>query len=248
MRRVRGVRSRVCSIPRPPRLTSGAPQCRIATRVVVNPTEIEDGKDRKVSSKEMATQIVEAHVEDVTVSMHPDPDIVSEWTSHSSRVGPMGAAVVRQGQRPHGRCGARGDVPHFRARVRARVVSQRRVRPARKAEGVPGMTALAPVLPFSRRPTRLQREMASPRRVNLGRFGPLSGLDEDLHPSRILAERSKPHHRVGELYEDILTDTKVAGLVRKRLNGFLCLPRRIDPGDASKEAAEDCGPVPSRRA
>lgn len=85
----------------------------------------------------------------------------------------------------------------------------------------------------------LEREMASEHQVE-HLFGRSTSIfREDPHPSRILRTRSEPGHRLGELYLDMREkDTTLGGLLRKRFEAVIELPRRIDPADSSPEAAE----------
>ncbi len=80
------------------------------------------------------------------------------------------------------------------------------------------------------------REMAGEHDVE--RTFASSSFAEDPHPSEILAKRSEWQHRLGELYDHMLrTDAHLAGLELKRGDAVLGLPRRIEPGDASPQAA-----------
>lgn len=67
---------------------------------------------------------------------------------------------------------------------------------------------------------------------------------EDPHPSKILRTRSSWTHKVGELYDDMIKkDTDLEGILLKRSDAVLGLPRRVEPrgGDpASLEAADLC--------
>lgn len=69
-------------------------------------------------------------------------------------------------------------------------------------------------------------------------FGPTLD-DEILHPSVILADRSRLDYRVGELYEVMpQRDTTLGGLLQKREDAVLSLPRFLDPPNGSPKALE----------
>jgi len=62
---------------------------------------------------------------------------------------------------------------------------------------------------------------------------------EDLHPSRILQERSLPGQKLGELYDHMLeSDTDLAAFASKRRDAVLALPREIFPADGTPLALE----------
>jgi phage gp29-like protein len=64
-------------------------------------------------------------------------------------------------------------------------------------------------------------------------------LEGDPHPSRILAEKSEPTDRLGELYDRMLaTDLDLSGFVQKRKDAVLKLPRSIVAADGTPRAAE----------
>src|SRR5678815_5197325 len=89
----------------------------------------------------------------------------------------------------------------------------------------------------------LGKEMAGEGQV--GRFVPSIGrFSEDPHPSHILQTRSEPGHRLGELYEVMLEkDPDLAGIIAKRVEAVLRLPRMIVPSNdtpAARETAEFC--------
>ena len=62
---------------------------------------------------------------------------------------------------------------------------------------------------------------------------------EDPHPSKILATRSKPDHRLGELYDFMLErDLDLDGYCGKMADAMVALPRTIEPADSSPKALE----------
>lgn len=86
----------------------------------------------------------------------------------------------------------------------------------------------------------LGREMASAQEAE--RFwlpAAAATFAEERHPSEILASRSAPGHRVGELYQDMLEkDADLASFASKRADAVVSLPRSIIPADSTPIAAE----------
>lgn len=77
----------------------------------------------------------------------------------------------------------------------------------------------------------LGREIASRAAVEFVFTG-----GEDRHPSRILRTRSKPIQQLGELYDEMLERSSLAGLWLKRCRAVMALPRTIEPANSSPEA------------
>ncbi len=83
----------------------------------------------------------------------------------------------------------------------------------------------------------LGREMAGDHQVE--RLWNTSTFREDPHPSEILRTRSEHKHRIGELYDRMIEkDTDLAGILGKREDAVLALPRFIEPADSTPEADE----------
>ena len=82
----------------------------------------------------------------------------------------------------------------------------------------------------------LEREMAAENQVE-HLFAPRSRWSEDPHPSRILRTRSEIGQRLGELYVVMREqNTTLGGLLRKRFEAVIDLPRRVEPADSSPPA------------
>ncbi|MEM6796812.1 MAG: DUF935 family protein, partial [Acidobacteriota bacterium] len=85
----------------------------------------------------------------------------------------------------------------------------------------------------------IAKEMAGSRVESLGPWASLEidGFEEIPHPSRILRERSEPHHQIGDLYEEILErDDFLSALYAKLWDAVLALEWFIDPA-TDEEAA-----------
>ncbi len=95
------------------------------------------------------------------------------------------------------------------------------------------------VLTVSKPTHWLEREMASSEQVNRVFTRPGSTFVEDPHPSEILANRSKPGQRMGQLYRSMrLSDEDLGGICLKRGDEVLALDRLLRPGDDSPKARE----------
>jgi len=81
----------------------------------------------------------------------------------------------------------------------------------------------------------LKKEMAGDEATRLS-FG---AYEEDPHPSEILATRSRPDHRLGELYEEMYRkDGDLKGLQRKLDDSVLDLSRSVVAHDERRRAVE----------
>lgn len=124
-------------------------------------------------------------------------------------------------------------------------------RDARDADG--GRHLLETVAVSRRADRSYARELASDEETSGRADWSRVLVDGDPHPSKILAEKSRPGDRLGELYDHMYDSSlDLSGLVDKRIDAVMKLPRRIVPRDgtpAAKEAAEFCraalGVVPS---
>ncbi|MCB1037907.1 MAG: DUF935 family protein, partial [Acidobacteria bacterium] len=82
----------------------------------------------------------------------------------------------------------------------------------------------------------LEREMAAENQVERYNF-PNS---EDPHPSEILRTRSRPEHRLGELYPWMMErDLDLGSYCAKLVDAVLALPRSIDPDLPATPEAEE---------
>lgn len=92
----------------------------------------------------------------------------------------------------------------------------------------------AVVLP--KNPSRLERELAAEHQTEVLRFT----KGEDPHPSNILRTRSRPEHRLGELYHWMLErDTDLAAYCAKLVDAVLALPRTIEPAEPATPQAQE---------
>jgi len=107
-----------------------------------------------------------------------------------------------------------------------------RRRPAANAASGPLAAAGAGAAP--RTSSSYTRELAGRRQCEY-----VWHTDELQHPSQILLDESDATHRLGELYRVMRRDdTALAGLIEKRVNAVLGLPRAIQATEASDRGAQ----------
>lgn len=103
----------------------------------------------------------------------------------------------------------------------------------------PPVPASAGVGSVARLGANFARELASDEAVNPFASQWIYNLEGDPHPSKILQTKSKPDQLLGELYTHMLdSDSDLSGLVEKRVDVVLSVPRRIVPRDGSPAALE----------